>query len=1354
MSDLVLRYRQSLEDQQRKENADFLSSPDPHEDVQSESSEAEDTVTPPPSPTLGGKLRSVGGAALSATKESAQSAYTHFTKGVTDAWKAAGQEGIMTRAAGIASGQGEMVLGGLTMLMTGLGIPAVAAAFEKGMKIFTPGISNAEFLGPDEATLVRVTLGLPSMIGDPELRKLVFADRAKLSEEDAAKYDAVWAEIQKPMTYAEGIGIGAAFTLLPTALSGLKQYMNRARIAPEPIPMTFTMKGISEGARVLAREEAFTKTQGPARPFEGETPITDPLRVQRAARSSTPTATALDLGIIAEDMALYLENVKGGVKGEGKGKGGKKSAVAAPVAAKEPAKAPVETPAAEKPTTTKPYEEPTSPPEYEDFITRLGGAFEEGLKIAETVIKKDAATKPELQHLVVSTEKAAVGRKVDKRVGKKVSNDPLTPAETERLTSYGMTPEDLSTMYPAAARRILISNKMSERGLVAEVEAEVQRQISLGEQGKADIGLLARLAVGAAVGCAQGDDLEDCLTYGLVGMVGAVAAGRLASSLSAKFKTSERMRTLLNSKTKMPGFESPSTVSHTQELLNSISKENKDTITKLLTRDDTTVFAPEELRLGKDVEMVMWERVSEMLTDITDKNFVSRPGELRVALATARTLANKNVLGRLWGGATGGKGSYRVKIALDEINKLAKEWDASTSELEMARALKAAGSIKDMSVMARLYYAVPESLTQAYIGGLLGPKAIIRNIVGTGIMIPASIINQSLAEVIPFLYLKGNRATLGDGVTGSVALFQGMLDQLKMYNKWDALGRQAEAMGTTHVEVMPKGFASLATITEEFGGSTLADGLRLIDKGISLGAETMRRNDGSYKAIFGRFQTHLEALEQARVEGLTGKAFTDKYEHFMTHYDELSPQALLRITEFRNHQTFTAPFTSDLMRAIQMGPTDPWLQFTYRIGIFPFVRTGVRLLEIGAEYTPGLNAFAAHTWKQVQKGGMERKVQLAQMATGSIVGATAAWLAAQGLLTGDLPQHPANIARGYAGRPHRSVWDPVAEKYRSYDGLGLVTTIISAGADSAYEINRASETDFSTISMALTLAISSNFTTDAKPYIQSIGKIWDAVSSGTTDAKWEATLQFIRQRFGSAISPSLKEVLGGDVERRVMKPTEYDATHTASAAMLREWRVLVNTLNMHAGLSDRKTIKVIRNMFTGKPIARDVWPFNPFTIKDDQMAPWAVEIRRLDGAGLRPLDEWIGKQQSANIGISDKPESPGVRLQADELDRWEVLMTQVVKDGNGDHLTEAWDKLVQSPAYKVETNDVHKQNQIHLIWNTFKMKALGELYKERKPLRDAVEKQGMISIWRKMPSEIQDAARRMIERKFGTQVAP
>lgn len=401
-------------------------------------------------------------------------------------------------------------------------------------------------------------------------------------------------------------------------------------------------------------------------------------------------------------------------------------------------------------------------------------------------------------------------------------------------------------------------------------------------------------------------------------------------------------------------------------------------------------------------------------------------------------------------------------------------------------------------------------------------------------------------------------------------------------------------------------------------------------------------------------------------------------------------------------------------------------------------------MEIGAEYTPILNGLAANARKQWRAGGTERAIVEARMGTGSLMLGGAAWLAMQGLVTGNMPAHPKDVTMEHAGRPTRSIWDPLAEKWRSYDGLGLVTQAISTGADFAYQLGQLSEADAEHLVTAGALAFSNNV--DANQFMQAIGQFYDIATNGSTDAQYEKLLQFARLRAQSLIPAVLSEFLGGSEKQRVMPPLSDDKS--PSGAIYRELQTLMNTLKMKTGGSDEKTIKKTRNMFTGDVIPDTTWPFSPFGTKDFQDEPWAAELRRLNGAGLKPLTGWLGNKDPADIGMTEKPAAPGVQLTASELDRWEVLMTQEVKNSHG-YLTDALNNLVQSPSYLRQT-EFDKQTRIHGVWLEFKERAELRLLKEIPELDVAMKlKRGQTMIERHVAPERQPAARERLGQRYG-----
>jgi hypothetical protein len=361
------------------------------------------------------------------------------------------------------------------------------------------------------------------------------------------------------------------------------------------------------------------------------------------------------------------------------------------------------------------------------------------------------------------------------------------------------------------------------------------------------------------------------------------------------------------------------------------------------------------------------------------------------------------------------------------------------------------------------------------------------------------------------------------------------------------------------------------------------------------------------------------------------------------------------------------------------------------------------------------------------------------------------YLAMQGYINGSMPSDPKEAkAMTDAGRPPVTFWDPLAQKYRSYKGIEPLTQWISTGADMAYLIGQMKEVDAEKLITAAAVAISNNV--NVTQFMQAMSEMTDVMKNGRTDSQWEQSLEFIRRRL-TVFSPAvLKELSGaGDEKTRTMLSREFDQDRTPWAPVHREFQALLDDYKKGVGVGGRN-IKTIRNMFTGEPLINDVWPFNPFTTTPAQPAPWAKEIKRLNGAGIRPLDEWLGRPQPADIGLRERPTSPGVRLEGPELDRLEILMTQVVEVG-GKKLTESLDDLVTGKSYN-RFPDFTKQDLLQERWNAFRELAERRLIAENKELRNKLMLRRGESIIERMPSTRQPAMHERLQRRYGPNVAP
>lgn len=145
---------------------------------------------------------------------------------------------------------------------------------------------------------------------------------------------------------------------------------------------------------------------------------------------------------------------------------------------------------------------------------------------------------------------------------------------------------------------------------------------------------------------------------------------------------------------------------------------------------------------------------------------------------------------------------------------------------------------------------------------------------------------------------------------------------------------------------------------------------------------------------------------------------------------------------FAGKQTFTNPLGEtgkDLIKATRKWPV-------LRV-IAPFIRTPVNIVKYAAERSP-----FAPLFKEVRanlagaNGAVARDQQIARIALGSTVSVVAAYLAADGSITGSGPSDPRKRALLYA-----SGWQPysfkIGDTYYSFSRLEPLGTLLGIAAD-------------------------------------------------------------------------------------------------------------------------------------------------------------------------------------------------------------------------------------------------------------------------------------------------------------------
>lgn len=854
-----------------------------------------------------------------------------------------------------------------------------------------------------------------------------------------------------------------------------------------------------------------------------------------------------------------------------------------------------------------------------------------------------------------------------------------------------------------------------DRGHIVNIYREVEAAMKtyMGNQaGRIDPALLAHMAVGAVIGGTQGTTPEERLIYAFTGLVGGVLARRLTSNIMGAIRSApDASRILDPSNPVNAGLKPPvPEYQQTNAAMDAVPARAGINVQRILTNEPPLQRA--DIRAVQQMSAEAAKNVVDIAQKISDGESFE-PGALKQALALARDMYTST---RKIGREVGIKNLPEREAALAtkaQLDRLAKEFDPTMSEARLAEAVL---DLPDVGLGARLYYAVPDALLQAmYTGQLLG-TALVRNGVAMVGTMPMTVMGKGFASMRVW---RPNAPPIDSAAQGTMAALEGLYEQIRLARSWDKLGVQAASLGPTKVEVAPRGFNALAEIASDYNFDGLASAMEFMHSMSGVAPDILARTDGMGKAWFGRVFTHWEALEQASKEGRTFDGFWDKYENLKINYDELSPEARIRVAEARDRQTANKKFQGTFMQMLQAGPQDPWLNLGYRLLVAPYVRTPLRLLELNADFTPGINKFSSNYNAAMRAGGSEAELARGQLYAGVAIMSSAAYLAAQGYLTGTAPGDPKDAkAMKDAGMPPLSWWDPLSQKYRSYAGLEPLSTVMATGVNLANGMMQMPEASFSKLLVAYGVAESQAI--QQKSYLQAISQMWDVVKTGTTDATWEKAVDYIRLRLASfnPVGSAEIEKLVDPAQRRVLK---FDTDNTPEGVLRREVYMLWQQATMGIpGLSSMVDAKKQRNMWTGEEIWNTTWPFNPFTQNAYNGEPFAREVQRLQGAGVEPIDQFIGGRKPAmNAGMSPVTPSPAVRLTDPQLDRLEVLMTQVVKDGHG-NLVQSLNHLVQTSLYRKQP-DVTKSEMLQARWAEFQSRGEAALLREDRNLKFKVE---------------------------------
>ena len=660
-------------------------------------------------------------------------------------------------------------------------------------------------------------------------------------------------------------------------------------------------------------------------------------------------------------------------------------------------------------------------------------------------------------------------------------------------------------------------------------------------------------------------------------------------------------------------------------------------------------------------------------------------------------------------------------------------------------------SKEEFTKLARLARVGSHSLRELAYGSMLSAPSTLFRAAASGTFAALQIGTRAVEVQMsrPFRafpkYFKGQYAVPGEEVDLAVTFWNTMIEQIRLWGKmggnagmaaaeaaggrfaqagerWQRAGKllndiRTEGAGPSKLESHEP--AITAANWEEFvpfdllkAGSPLATFVDWSGSAIRADGAALNTIDMSWRTVNRRMNLRAAARRHAYYEGHRG----EKLEEMVEYYTANPNRKILREADYYGDEnTLTKDFSNKVTRAIGTVITHPIVQLSG----FPFMKIMIRAGEMAGVHTPGLNLLTTQWWQDTfQKGGRKAVEAQAKLAVGASFMALFGFLESQGLITGTGPNDDKIKLqmKDIQNWQQKSFWNPITGKYYSYEGMEPFTTLISIAADTS-RYTRHVGWNAAGMFWAGTIAGIDNLVT--QPFAMGVSNMLEVIKSEDPD-KW---MNFLRQRATQFYPAALRQVARATQEK----------TETQVRPQRGQMRGEIGT---ELELLRREMLKEIpgwgakawRDPITGNVELRE--HLEPTATLPKVATPKGEvhqEVGRLvrKGYGHFPMIPDMIKpgRDPSKFEIEDAgPEhKDGVRLNDDEKDRWQVLMTQVVKR-NGKNLEESLRDLIKSEEYNRKNwwTDERRAHEVFRLAQSFKTAARARLLQERPALRDAM----------------------------------
>lgn len=534
-----------------------------------------------------------------------------------------------------------------------------------------------------------------------------------------------------------------------------------------------------------------------------------------------------------------------------------------------------------------------------------------------------------------------------------------------------------------------------------------------------------------------------------------------------------------------------------------------------------------------------------------------------------------------------------------------------------------------------------DMVVEAWINGLLcGPQTHAVNTLSNSLValwqMPERLLASGISKAMP-----GKQEVFADeALNQAYGLIEGFKDGMRAFGKTMITGAPSDSL--SKLEMRRFRAITGANVGFEEGG-TAATAVDLLGEGVRMPGRFLMAEDEFFKGIGYRMELRARAFRQAKAEGLQGDAMAKRMQDII---NEPPDDIQLAAVNAMHYQTFTKELGRAGKSFQKILNEVPVLRF-----IVPFVRTPTNIIKFAGERTP-LAFISKNVSAEIAAGGARRDLALAKISLGSMVMASTATLAAEGMITGGGPSDAAmrQIKLNTGWQPYSI---KIGDKYYSYSRLEPIGMLLGIASDMTEIMGQLTQDDAEKLAAYSVMAFSKNVT--SKTWLRGVSELFNVMADPDRYGK-----RYIERFIGSAVPAGVAQA------ERVIDP-ELRAVY----GIMDEMKSRIPGFSK--GLFPR------RNLW-GEPIVLQggLGPdiVSPIYTSTQRESPVDEELLRLEVPIRMPR-----KTQS----IHGEP----IELEPKEYDRLLVTMNTTNLPQTGKNLKASLDYLVtKDPVYKDASDDI------------------------------------------------------------------